>query len=207
MNSMGLSKKVLGVPAVMKSSLLRIHGVGEQCFAPLHSGLRKALCNPMVRVHTYTIKDPLDTSKTRTPRVVPRSLSGSGWSSHFLLLLYQLVGHQSKSDICSKHCLHRSEWKSTNTRYFLLVGTRFHYGADYLLVSPKNRLRSCHCHRSTIQNLLSDALRHLSPNSQPNRSLPTILHFQAHAILLDINYDHPLLRTSYKGGRIPGAIG
>ena len=72
MNSMGLSKKVLGVPAVMKSSLLRIHGVGEQCFAPLHSGLKKTLCNPMVRVHTYTIKDPLETSKTRTPRVVNR---------------------------------------------------------------------------------------------------------------------------------------
>ena len=75
MNSMGLSKKVLGVPAVMKSSLLRIHGVGEQCFAPLHSGLRKTLCNPMVSVHTYTIKDPLETSKTRTPRVVTRSAS------------------------------------------------------------------------------------------------------------------------------------
>ena len=77
MNSMGLSKQVLGVPAVMKSSLLRIHGVGEQCFAPLHSGLRKALCNPMVRVRTYTIKDPLETSKTTTPRVVIRSLSCS----------------------------------------------------------------------------------------------------------------------------------
>ena len=70
MNSMGLSKKVLGVPAVMKSSLLRIHGVGKQCFAPLHSGLRKTLCNPLVSVRTYTIKDPLETSKTRTPWVL-----------------------------------------------------------------------------------------------------------------------------------------
>ena len=73
MNSMGLSKKVLGVPVVMKSSLLRIHGVGEQCFAPLHFGFRTAF-TPMVSVHTYTIKDPLETSKTRTPRVVIRSL-------------------------------------------------------------------------------------------------------------------------------------
>ena len=75
MNSMGLSKKVLGVPVVMKSRLLRIHGAGEQCFAPLHSGLRKTLCNPMVSVHTYTIKDPLETSKTRTPRVVASDYS------------------------------------------------------------------------------------------------------------------------------------
>ena len=37
---------------------------------------------PMVSVHTYTIKDPLEISKTRTPRVVTRGHAGSGWNIH-----------------------------------------------------------------------------------------------------------------------------
>ena len=65
---MGLSKKVLGVPVVMKSRLLRIHGVGEQCFAPLHSGLRKTLCNPQGEsAHLHHQRPPRNFKDKNTP--------------------------------------------------------------------------------------------------------------------------------------------
>ena len=45
---------------------------GSSVLLPFTLGSGNPCATPMVRVHTYTIKNPLETSKTRTPRVVNR---------------------------------------------------------------------------------------------------------------------------------------